>query len=178
MKLSRASSRYAKAILSLAIEENVAPAVNEDMKGVLVTISKSKELSDFLSSPLVKSADKKAGLQNIFKNASSVTIRAFDLLVTNNRADIMQDVATSYILLFEEMNKREIATVITAVEMTKELEEKILVKAKDLAGKEVSLKKVIDSKILGGFILTVGDKEINASIANKFSQLKRTFAGK
>lgn len=178
MKLSRASSRYAKAILSLAIDENMAPAVNEDMKGVLVTISKSTELSDFLSSPLVMSADKKAGLHNIFKDSSSVTMKAFDLLVSNNRTDIMQDVATSYILLFEEMNKREIATVITAVEMTKELEEKILVKAQELAGKKVSLEKIIDSKILGGFILTVGDKEINASVANKFNQLKRTFAGR
>jgi len=43
MKLSRAASRYAKAILSLAIDENKAAAVNEDMKSILVTVYKKQD---------------------------------------------------------------------------------------------------------------------------------------
>jgi F-type H+-transporting ATPase subunit delta len=176
MRLSRAASRYAKAILSLAIDKNVAPAVNEDMKDVLVTLSKSKELRNFLSSPIIKLDQKKAGLASIFKSANGITNNLFDLLVTNKRADILQDVATSYVVLFEEMNKREIATVTTAIEITPELEAKVLAKAKQLAGKEITLVKKIDPTIVGGFILRVGDREINASVQNKFGELKRTFA--
>jgi F-type H+-transporting ATPase subunit delta len=176
MKLSRAASRYAKAILSLAIDENKAAAVNEDMKSILVTVSKNKELRDFLSSPLVKADQKRAGLHNIFKDANDVTMKTFDLLVANKRTDIVQDVATSFIVLFEEMNKREIATVTTAVEITADLEKKVLAKAIELAGKEVTLEKVVDPSILGGFVLRVGDREINASLQNKFGELKRTFA--
>jgi F-type H+-transporting ATPase subunit delta len=133
MKLSRAASRYAKAILSLAIDENNAVVVNEDMKSILVTVSKNKELRDFLSSPLVKADQKRAGLHNIFKDANDVTMKTFDLLVANKRTDIVQDVATSFIVLFEEMNKREIATVTTAVEITADLEKKVLAKAIELA---------------------------------------------
>ncbi|MFT7083900.1 MAG: F-type H+-transporting ATPase subunit delta [Nonlabens sp.] len=176
MRLSRASSRYAKAILSLAIDENKEAAVNEDMKSILVTVSKNKELSNFLSNPLVKADQKRNALHQVFKDAGDVTRKIFDLLVTNKRTDILLDVATSYIVLFEEMNKREIATVITAVEITADLEEKVLAKAKELAGKEVTLEKVINPAILGGFILRVGDREINASVSNKLGELKRTFA--
>jgi F-type H+-transporting ATPase subunit delta len=176
MKLSRAASRYAKAILSLAIDENKAVVVNEDMKSILVTVSKNKELRDFLSSPLVKPDQKRAGLRQVFKDANDVTMKTFDLLVTNKRTDILLDVATSFIVLFEEMNKREIATVTTAVEITADLEKKVLAKAQELAGKEVTLEKVIDPSILGGFILRVGDREINASVQNKIGELKRTFA--
>lgn len=176
MKLSRAASRYAKAILSLAIDENKAAAVNEDMKSILVTVSKNKELRDFLSSPLVKADQKRAGLREVFKDANDVTMKTFDLLVANKRTDIVLDVATSFIVLFEEMNKREIATVTTAVEITADLEKKVLAKAIELAGKEVTLEKVIDPSILGGFVLRVGDREINASVQNKFGELKRTFA--
>ena len=178
MKLSRAASRYAKAILSLAIDENNAVVVNEDMKSILVTVSKNKELRDFLSSPLVKPDQKRAGLRQVFKDANDVTMKTFDLLVTNKRTDILLDVATSFIVLFEEMNKREIATVTTAVEITADLEKKVLAKAQELAGKEVTLEKVIDPSILGGFILRVGDREINASVQNKIGELKRTFASK
>jgi F-type H+-transporting ATPase subunit delta len=177
MRLSRAASRYAKAILSLAIDRNEAPAVNEDMKSVLVTINNSKELRAFLSSPLISADKKKSSLNEIFKDTGSISKNLFNLLVENKRSEILQDVATSYIVLFEEMNKREIATVTTAVEITPDLEKKVLAKAKELAGREVTLVKKIDTTILGGFILRVGDKEINASVQNKFGELKRTFAG-
>ncbi|AGC76473.1 F-type H+-transporting ATPase subunit delta [Nonlabens dokdonensis] len=176
MKLSRASSRYAKAILSLAIDENKALAVNEDMKNILVTISNNKELRNFLSSPLVKEEQKRGGLRQIFKDAGDVTMKTFDLLVDNKRTDILLDVATSYIVLFEDMNKREIATVTTAVAISADLEMKVLARAKELAGKEVTLEKIVDPSILGGFVLRVGDKEINASVNNKLGELKRTFA--
>lgn len=176
MKLSRAASRYAKAILSLAIDKNEAAAVNEDMKSILVTTNGNKELRDFMSSPLVKADQKRGALKQVFKDAGSITMNTFDLLVDNKRADILMDVATTYILLFEEMNKREIATVITAVEITADLEQKVLAKAKELAGKEITLEKKVDPSILGGFILRVGDQQIDASVANKLGELKRTFA--
>ncbi|MGJ8683903.1 MAG: ATP synthase F1 subunit delta [Nonlabens sp.] len=178
MKLSRAASRYATAILSLAIDKNEAAAVNEEMKSILVTINGNKELRDFMSSPLTKAEQKRGALRQIFKDAGAITMSSFDLLVDNKRADILMDVATKYILLFEDMNKREIATVTTAVEITADLEKKVLAKAKELAGKEITLEKKIDASILGGFILRVGDQEINASVANKLGELKRTFATK
>ncbi|WP_124979043.1 ATP synthase F1 subunit delta [Nonlabens xiamenensis] len=176
MRLSRAASRYAKAILSLAVDKNEAAAVNEDMKSILATISNNKDLRNFLTSPLVNAENKRAGLRQIFKATNGISMSLYDLLVDNKRTDILSDVAASYIILFEEMNQREIATVTTAVEISPELEQKVLAKAKELAGKEVSLEKIIDPSIIGGFVLRVGDREINASVQNKFGELKRTFA--
>lgn len=178
MKLSRAASRYATAILDLAIDKKQAAAVNEDMKSVLTTVHKNKELQDFLKSPVVKTEQKRGALRQIFSSVSGITMGAFDLIVDNQRANILGDIATKYILLFEEMNKREVATVTTAVEMTTELEAKVLAKAKELAGTEVSLEKKIDPSIIGGFILRVGDKEINASVNSTLGELKREFAHK
>ncbi len=176
MKLSRAASRYAKAILDLAIDKKEAAAVNEDMKSVLTTVHKNLELQEFLKSPVVKIEQKRGALRQIFSNVGGITMGAFDLIVDNQRSDILGDIATKYILLFDEMNKREVATVTTAVEITPELEEKVLAKAKELAGKEVILEKKIDPSIVGGFILRVGDKEINASVHSTLGELKREFA--
>lgn len=178
MKLSRASSRYAKAILDLAIDKKEAAAVNEEMKSVLTTVHKNKELQEFLKSPVVKTEQKRNALRQIFSKSSAITLGAFDLVVNNQRADILQDIATQYILLFEELNKRSVATVTTAVEITAEIEAKVLAKAKELAGSEVTLEKKIDPSIVGGFILRVGDKEINASVQNTLGELRREFAGK
>lgn len=177
MKLSRAASRYAKAILSLAVEKNDATAVNNDMKSILVTVSKSADLTAFLKNPMVTATQKREALLQIFKDVNPLTTKALDLLVENKRIDVLSDVATQYIVLFEEMNKRVIATVTTAVELTAALEAQVLAKAKELAGKEVTLEKKIDPSIIGGFILRVGDQEINASVHNKLGALKRVFVG-
>lgn len=176
MKTPRAASRYAKAILSLAIEQNIATPVNEDMKGIMVTVAKNNELQDFLTSPLVPSTNKLETLKLIFKDVQELTFKAFELLVTNKRVNILADVAAQYIVLFEGMNKRVIAIVTTAVPLDKALEVKILEKATALAGKEVTLQKIVDPSIIGGFILRVGDQEINASVQSKFNGLKRAFA--
>lgn len=178
MKLSRAASRYAKAILDLAIDKKEAAAVNEEMKSVLTTVHNNVELQDFLKSPVVKTEQKRGALRQIFSQAGGITMGAFDLIVDNQRTDILGDIATKYILLFEEMNKREVATVTTAVEITPELEAKVLAKAKELAGSEVTLEKKIDPSIVGGFILRVGDKEINASVNSTLGELKREFTSK
>jgi F-type H+-transporting ATPase subunit delta len=46
---------------------------------------------------------------------------------------------------------------------------------KDSGNKEVELKEKINKAIIGGFILRVGDKQVDASIARKLNNLKRDF---
>ena len=59
--------------------------------------------------------------------------------------------------------------------MTADLKSKVLVKVKELTGKEAEVENIIDESILGGFILRVGDIQYNASILNKLDKLKREF---
>jgi len=99
----------------------------------------------------------------------------FEVLITNKRVDILNNIALQYSILFDELNGKELAKVTTAVPMTKELESKVLKKVKELTNKEVTLENIVDESILGGFILRVGDKQYNASISNKLNNLKKEF---
>ena len=51
----------------------------------------------------------------------------------------------------------------------------MLAKVKELTGKNVTLKNIIDETVLGGFILRVGDLQYDASISNQLNTLKREF---
>ena len=89
----------------------------------------------------------------------------------------MGDVAKSYVQLYNDEQGVKVATVITAVPLSSELEAKVMAKVKQLTGSEkVTLKNEIDPSIIGGFILRVGDIQYNASIANQFGNLKREFS--
>lgn len=175
MSGSRAAIRYAKAILSLASDQNLADAVNGDMKLIANTITESKDLGEMLQSPVVPSSVKKSVLLEVFKKANKTTLSLIDTLITNNRIDILGYVASKYNQLFDQSKGIELATVTTAVPLTGDLEKKVLIKAKELSGKDVEVKNIIDESIIGGFILRIGDIQYNASIANQLSNLKREF---
>ena len=172
---TRAAIRYAKAILSLASDQNAADAVNNDMKLIANTIAENNELEQVLKSAVVKSDVKKAALTQIFPNINTISSGLFSILMSNKRIDILGDVATKYSQLFDELQGKEIAQVTTAIPMTNDLELKVLAKVKELTSKAVELENIVDESILGGFILRVGDKQYNASVANKLNKLKREF---
>jgi len=172
---ARAAIRYAKALLSLASDQKAADAVNTDMKLIANTIAESKELSEMLQSPVLPPSDKKAVLLEVFKKSNKTTKSLIDILNTNNRIDILGQVASKYNALFDESKGIKVATVTTAVELTAALKKEVLAKAKALTGKSVEVENIIDESILGGFILRIGDVQYNASVANQLNKLKREF---
>jgi F-type H+-transporting ATPase subunit delta len=172
---ARAAIRYAKAVLSLATDKNKSEAVNNDMKLMANTIAENMELGNMLNNAVIKSETKKAILLAVFPNLNEISANLFDVLISNKRVNILNDIAIQYSILFDVLNGKQVAKVTTAIPMTKELEAKVLAKVKELTNKEVALENIVDETILGGFILRVGDKQYNASISNKLNKLKREF---
>lgn len=175
MSGSRAAIRYAKAVLSLAKDQKSTEAVNSDMKSITNTIAQSEDLNQMLQTPVVRSSDKKAVLTAVFKNTNAITVNLIDTLISNKRLALLNDVAASYIELYDHMRGSQVASVTTAIPLTDELKTKVLAKVKVLTGKEAEVKNIIDESILGGFILRVGDIQYNASVSNKLNKLKREF---
>ncbi|MDB9781675.1 ATP synthase F1 subunit delta [bacterium] len=175
MSGSRAAIRYAKAVLSLATDQKSAEAVSNDMKAISNAIAQSEDLRQMLQSPVVRSSDKKAVLTQVFNEANVTTTNLIDVLISNKRLALLNDVAASYTQLYDQMRGTQVATVTTAVALTDDLKAKVLAKVKELTGKDAEVKSIIDESILGGFVLRVGDIQYNASISNKLNKLKREF---
>ena len=175
MSGTRAAIRYAKAILSLAIDQKSEETVNSDMKLISKTVSENADLDLALKNAITKSGAKKEILNQVFTGLNPLTTKLFDVLVENNRIDAVAGVASKYNELYEAHIGKEKATVTTAVPMTEDLEIKVMAKIKELTSKSVELENIVDESIIGGFILRVGDIQYNASIASKLNKLKREF---
>lgn len=171
----RAANRYAKALLDLALEKKQEDLVNKDMQFVAETIAENSELEMLISSPIYRIADKKMALTAVFdKKISALSNNLIDLLATNKRMSLFQTIANQYSILYNEVKKIVKASVITAIPLDDEMRKQILTKAQALAkNKEINLESNIDESIIGGFILRVGDVQIDASILNKLNNLKR-----
>lgn len=173
MKGTRPASRYAKAILALAKERNLAEKVNADFQLIHRTIDASGDLRVLLKSPVVNSVIKKNTLDQIFKDVNELTHQVFDLLLKNNRVDLLALIAIKYQQLFDQMNNQQIAYVTSAIALTQDLETKIQAKVREFTGNEAKIENQIDQDIIGGFILRVGDLQYDASIASQLGNLER-----
>ena len=170
---TRAAIRYAKAILSMADSIGVANEINNDMVLIASTIKENSELNAFIQSPTISVDVKENALLEVFANVNGVTKGFFHLLFENKRFEILEAIAEAYSELFDEANGLEVAVVTTAIAMDAGLEAKVLAKIASLSDKKVTIKNVVDPAIIGGFILRIGDKQYNASIANRLQVLKR-----
>ena len=175
MQGSKAALRYAKAIISLAKDRGVTKEVNEDMKTINETIDGSGDLRTFLKSPVIKDSIKKNALLEIFKDVNGITTGMFDILMGNNRLEILSQVTSKYMFLYNQMNNVQVAKVTTAFPLTPSLETKIQQKVKELTGNEAKIENIIDESIIGGFILRVGDIQYNGSVQAQLNNLKREF---
>jgi len=176
--MSRAAIRYASAILSLAKDKSVEADVFNDMLNISQTFSKSEELNEVLTNSVVSSESKLALLKSIFSNCNAQTLDVFKLLDENNRLPILGQVASSFVALYKQEKGIIEASVITAVALTPELEQAVLKKAQEISGatssSQIQIKNTVNPDILGGFILRVGDVELDSSISNKIQEMKRT----
>ena len=174
---TRAAIRYAKAVLDQANHAKISEVVFGDMKSIQETLAGSKELRVVLQSPVVKAEDKKQALIQIFEKNSDVTKGLIQILSSNKRINLLGSVAGAYVDLYNNSKGVKVATVITAVAITPEIQATVLSKVKEMTGSEnVTIHNTIDDSIIGGFILRVGDLQYNASIANQLGNLKREFS--
>ncbi|WP_395077938.1 ATP synthase F1 subunit delta [Flavobacterium sp.] len=173
MSSTRTAIRYAKAILDIASSKGLATEVSQDMFLVSSTIKTNGELSTFIQNPTVKVEVKENALLEVFTETNSVTKSLFHLLFENKRFEILSEIATEYNKLFDEMNGVEVAKVTTAIPMDADLEAKVKAKIATFSNKKVTIENIVDASIIGGFILRIGDKQYNASVANRLQVLKR-----
>jgi F-type H+-transporting ATPase subunit delta len=169
----RAAIRYAKAILEIADSKGVASEVSADMTLIAKTITGNTELTHFIQNPLIKTDTKKDVVIEVFASVNPVTQSLFHLLLENKRFEILAAIAVEYNNLFDVMNGVEVAKVTTAFPMDAALEAKVLAKIATFSDKKVTIENTVDASIIGGFILRIGDKQYNASVANRLHVLKR-----
>ncbi|MEZ4798487.1 MAG: ATP synthase F1 subunit delta [Flavobacteriales bacterium] len=177
MKGPRIASRYAKSLLILCQEKNAVDAVLADMEMVGNTITGSRDLELLLLSPVIKTDTKVKVLDKVFGNHVGEITKAFMTLLTNKgRESMLSEIATSFVAQVKEFKNIVTAKVISAAPFDAETQNVVKALAEKLAaGKSIELEQKIDADLIGGFVLTVGDHQVDASVSGEIKNLRREF---
>ncbi len=174
----RAASRYAKSLIELADEQGALEEVNDDMRLFNEVCEENYEFRLMLKNPVIKHDKKRQILNEVFKGkVHKLTLAIFDIITRKNREPILPSIAKEFILQYNVKKGIEVATVTTAVPLSDDLREEIREIVLKVGGrKSVELKEIIDPELIGGFILKVGDKQIDDSLQSKLKMLRHKFS--
>ncbi len=176
MSNARAAHRYAKALLDLSKELNQLDRVQADLDVVGASIRESRDLRNLMASPVIKPFQKENVLKEIFSKAlSETTIKFLKLLVDHGREGITAEVIKAFHAMFLKEKGITQATVTSSVALSAGVRDKIKALVKSASGNEVELVEKVDASLIGGFVLRVGDKQIDTSISGQLHELKQQY---
>lgn len=170
----RIASRYAKSLIELAQEKGILEEVHNDMKAFDEVVKENRQLVLALKNPVLQSEKKKAILNALFGDVNELSKAFFDIITRKKRADVLPAVASEFHKQYNIIKGIQVAQVTTAAPLNPSLRERIITLVKDISEKQnVQLNEKVDEQLIGGFILTVGDKQIDDSLKTKLNHLQR-----
>jgi F-type H+-transporting ATPase subunit delta len=173
----RLATRYAKSLIGLAIERNQLERVFADMKWLQRVCKSNRDFVNLLRSPIINADIKKKILQAITSSElSEMTAGFIRLLVTKGRESNLPEIITAFVTAYNLHKNIHIIKLTTAGPINDATRKAIVDQVKKSAGYEtVELEEKIDADLIGGFVLQVGDKLVDGSIAYDLRAIAKQF---
>jgi F-type H+-transporting ATPase subunit delta len=175
MKSNKSAVRYATALLELAIEHNKVELIEADILQLLKTAEEVHEFQVFLSSPLIITDKKIAILHQIFKDFNQTTLDFLSLVANNGRESIMVFIANQFMSLLKAHRGIVPITIISGQQLEESTKASILSQISASIKGTAEITEQIDANLIGGFIVRMGDHQIDASVASQLKRLKQQF---
>lgn len=174
----RVASRYAKSLLELAEDKNALEEVHKDMRMFSGVCQQNYDLVLMLKNPVIKHDKKKAVLDILFKDkVNPLTTAIFDIISRKNREAFLPAIAKEFHNLYNTKKGIRVASVSSAVPLSNELRQEIEKLVQKInPGKKVHLEERVDESLIGGYVLKVGDQQIDDSLKTKLKTLQLKFS--
>lgn len=173
MSEQRVASRYAKSILDLAQEKNVVEQIYQDMELFLKVCNENKQLQAVLKNPIIYSYKKLAILEAIFEDKMNpITRYFFEIISKKNRETALFAIAKEFMVQYEVFKNIQRIQVTTTFPLTQALREDFVQSAQENLGKTVKLEEKVDADLIGGYVLRIGDQQIDYSVKNALQKMK------
>jgi len=166
--------RYATALDSAASKQKQLDQVEKDLRDIHSSLKKKGQLVDLLLNPSLKRNQKKEVIASALAStkASKLTSNLLGLLAENGRLANLEGIAAAYFTIMSA-HRGEVECEVTSAKpldgpLQQELEAALKTFVK--SGQSIVLKTKVDPTIMGGLIVSIGDKYVDMSTASKIKK--------
>jgi F-type H+-transporting ATPase subunit delta len=164
---------YAEALFRIAVIEDAVDDVEGELIELQRILSTTYELKGFLDDLSITTEGKKKAVAELFEGKlSPMTLNVVYTAVERNRHRSLPGIAEVFSDLASGHRGQVTAEVITALPIPEEMAGKLKATLSKVLNKKVYLRQVVDTSIIGGCVVKVGDKIIDGCIQTRLQDLR------
>ena len=175
MDIGVISVRYARALLKSATDAKIEQQVYAEMQQIAKSYIEVPQLRSTIDNPML-SKDKKEGLLlTAAGREPSCLMKAFiQLVLKEDRENVMQFIANSYVTLYRQQKNVIRGRLITAAQVSAQTEQKMRQMVESKTSGTVEFETEVNPDLIGGFILEYDTFRMDASVKTKLNSILNT----
>lgn len=164
---------YANALIGFGQSGGNTEQLLEQLGGVVDVLHDVPKLNAALQSPGVVMAEKKVLLEKALTGKVDGKLMNFlKIVLEKGRFDCLPSIRSSAEKIFDEMSGRVQATVTTAEPIDESVRKRIEENLSKKLGKQIQLTPKIDTTVIGGMVVRIGDTVYDGSVQNQLHQVR------
>ena len=167
---------YSEALFEVAKDKDKLDEVREQLGQVADAVDSDRDLQVFFFSPYFSSEEKREGIAKLLDGASEELVNFLELLAEKHRMAALFRIRRRYDELWAKENERLAVIVTSAVELDPDVVESVGREIEAKTGKKIELSSRVDESIIGGLVLQVGNRVLDASIHSRLEKLRKEVA--
>lgn len=173
------AERYASAVYDLADEARVLDDTAADLKSLKEMLSESADLQTLIRSPLIDTDAKAAAMGAILEQAGAagLTRRFIAVIARNNRLFVLPAAIDAFLAELAHRRGEITAEVTSAQPLKKSQFEAVTDALRSALGGKVTVDAKLDPSLIGGLVVRVGSRMIDASLKSKLQRLQLAMKG-
>jgi F-type H+-transporting ATPase subunit delta len=167
---------YARALFESAMERGELDEIQQQLSVWSDELGNNKNLQTFFFSPRFSSAEKKDAVRRIIDGGNERFVNFLELLAERHRLPVTFRIRRAFDELWREEHKMLPVELTSAVELDEGLVRSIGERIEERTGRRIELTSRVDPDIIGGLVLRVGNKVLDASVHGRLERLRKQIA--
>lgn len=163
---------YSEALFELAKEEKKLDRFKQDLETIDDVLDSSMELKTVLKHPKIEKSDKKAILDQLFKDVDPYVLNFTKLLIDKSRFMHFHEICKCYYELYNDYNNIEVAYVQSATALDQKQVDAIKAMLEKKTKKTVEIKTKVNEELLAGVRIKIKDEILDNSAATRLHKMK------
>ena len=175
MDIGVISVRYARALLKSATDVKIEADVYKEMQTLARTYGEVPQLRQTIDNPMLSQDTKQQLLLTAVGEKPCELTKAFiSLVLKEDRENVMQFIANSYVTLYRQQKNVIRGRLITAAAVSPATEQKMRQMVESKTNGTVEFETDVNPDIIGGFILEYDTYRMDASVKSKLNSILNT----
>jgi F-type H+-transporting ATPase subunit delta len=167
---------YARSVLELAVERSIADETGRDFGQIAEVVDQNPDLQVFLASPAIGQVERGQVVDKAFRGrVSELVLNTLLVMNRKGRLGLLRQVVAAYTDLLQEQQGIIEVDVFVAERLTPDQLEQVRRRVGAALKREAVIHQYVDPSIIGGLVIKVADRLLDASVRAQLRAIRRQF---